>query len=89
MSPTYTMAQAPGRLPVVGRAAAEDRAFDKGGRIFDTFRKTAGNGLLGCPARDHRGQRRLVQPAFHHLRMPVYWRPGQLLRGGSRADVAQ
>lgn len=135
MNPTYTMAQAPGALPVLGHAAAfarrpldfirelpdhgdlvrvrlgpltahvvchpdllhrvlaEDRVFDKGGPVFETFRKTAGNGLLGCPARDHRRQRRLVQPAFHRSRLPGYsaamaeeiaaltepWRPGQTL----------
>jgi cytochrome P450 len=52
----------------------EDRTFDKGGPLFDKGRKVVGNGLGTCPHRDHRRQRRLVQPAFHRERIPGYAR---------------
>jgi len=51
-----------------------DRTFDKGGPTYDTARKVAGNGLGSCGHRDHRRQRRLVQPAFHLDRIPGYAR---------------
>jgi cytochrome P450 len=71
----------------------EDRVFDKGGPLFDRAREIAGNGLITCPYRDHRRQRRLLQPAFHHSRFPGYtqamlreitavtgsWRDGQAI----------
>lgn len=50
----------------------EDRTFDKGGPFFDRARETLGNGLLTCPHRDHRRQRRLIQPLFHHSRFSGY-----------------
>jgi cytochrome P450 len=52
----------------------EDRTFDKGGPTFDKFRRAVGNGLATCGHRDHRRQRRLVQPAFHRDRIPGYAR---------------
>jgi cytochrome P450 len=52
----------------------EDRTFDKGGPTFDTARKVAGNGVGSCEHRDHRRQRRLVQPAFRRDRIPGYAR---------------
>jgi cytochrome P450 len=71
----------------------DDRAFDKGGPFFDRARETLGNGLLTCPHRDHRRQRRLIQPLFHPSRFSGYtqamlqeitavtgaWRDGQTL----------
>ncbi|MDT3399303.1 cytochrome P450 [Streptomyces sp. B1866] len=71
----------------------DDRTFDKGGPLFDRGREALGNGLTTCPHSQHRRQRRLVQPAFHHSRMPGYarvmaeqidavtggWRDGQVL----------
>ena len=51
-----------------------DRVFDKGGPLYDRLREAGGNGLATCPARDHRRQRRLVQPAFHRARLPEYAR---------------
>lgn len=50
----------------------DDRTFDKGGPLFDRTRETGGNGLINCPHRDHRRQRRLVQPSFHRDRMAGY-----------------
>ncbi|WP_306584431.1 cytochrome P450, partial [Streptomyces clavuligerus] len=51
-----------------------DRVYDKGGPIYDRMREAAGNGLATCPSRDHRRQRRTIQPAFHHSRLPGYAR---------------
>jgi cytochrome P450 len=51
-----------------------DRTFDKGGPTFDTVRQVIGTGLATCGHRDHRRQRRLVQPAFHRDRIPGYAR---------------
>jgi len=50
----------------------DDRTFDKGGLIFDRVREVTGNGLTSCPHRDHRRQRRLIQPAFHRVRLSRY-----------------
>lgn len=52
----------------------DDRTYDKGGLMFDHMRDLLGNGLASCVHADHRARRRLVQPAFHHTRMPVYTR---------------
>jgi cytochrome P450 len=52
----------------------DDRTFDKGGVIFDQARDIFGNNLGTCPHGEHRRQRRLAQPAFHHARFPVYAR---------------
>ncbi|WP_158920536.1 cytochrome P450 [Streptomyces sp. NBRC 109706] len=43
--------------------------FDKGGQIADQARAVLGNGLLTCPAAEHRRQRRLMQPAFTRERV--------------------
>jgi pentalenene oxygenase len=50
----------------------DDRTYDRGGRFYDTAREFIGNGLASCPRRDHRRQRRLMQPAFHHTRVVEY-----------------
>ncbi|MFG3053311.1 cytochrome P450 [Kitasatospora sp. NPDC048239] len=50
----------------------DDRTFDKGGPIYDQARDFAGNGMATCPYRDHRRQRRLLQPAFGRDRIPGY-----------------
>jgi cytochrome P450 len=69
------------------------RIFDKGGRLFDKIRETAGNGLVSAPWTVHRRHRPLVQPAFHATRLPGYadvkreeavalvadWEPGRRL----------
>ncbi|MER5768584.1 cytochrome P450 [Streptomyces sp. NPDC001985] len=114
MTPSYTLATAPGALPLLGHTLAlarrpleftaglgdhgdlvrivlgprptyvachpdlvrsllvGDRAFDKGGPVFDKLRETAGDGLITCPATEHRRQRRLTQPAFHRDRIAGY-----------------
>ena len=50
----------------------QDRVFDKGGLLIERARQISGNGLFSCPSHEHRRQRRLVQPAFHHTRLPAY-----------------
>ncbi|MGB6163557.1 MAG: cytochrome P450 [Pseudonocardiaceae bacterium] len=59
---------------LVHQILVEDRTFDKGGPTFDKARKVAGNGLGTCGHREHRRQRRLVQPAFRRDRIPGYAR---------------
>ncbi|WP_240152077.1 cytochrome P450 [Streptomyces mobaraensis] len=54
------------------RVLRDDRTFDKGGPLYDRIREVTGNGLASCPYRDHREQRRLLQPAFHSARMAGY-----------------
>ncbi|MFF3228815.1 cytochrome P450 [Nocardia suismassiliense] len=49
-----------------------DEVFDKGGAVFELSRQILGNGLGTCPHRDHRRQRRLMQPAFQRGRLPGY-----------------
>ncbi|MFI5617868.1 cytochrome P450 [Streptomyces sp. NPDC051567] len=51
-----------------------DRVFDKGGPMYDRLREAGGHGVASCPSVEHRRQRRLVQPAFHHSRLPGYAR---------------
>jgi pentalenene oxygenase len=54
------------------RVLREDKVFDKGGALFDRIRDWLGDGLGTCAYNRHRRQRRLIQPAFHHTRMPGY-----------------
>ncbi|GAB3970805.1 cytochrome P450 [Streptomyces sparsus] len=49
-----------------------DRTFGKGGPVFDKIQTVVENSIVTCPHRDHRRQRRLLQPAFHHERMGGY-----------------
>ncbi|MER7791332.1 cytochrome P450 [Streptomyces sp. NPDC097640] len=57
---------------LVHRLLASDRCFDKGGPLYDRLRDLIGDGLASCPYAIHRRRRRLVQPAFHHTRLPLY-----------------
>ncbi|KAB2346910.1 cytochrome P450 [Actinomadura rudentiformis] len=57
---------------LVHQVLVDDRTFDKGGPFIDRFRDVVGDSLGTCRHRDHRRQRRLVQPAFHRRRMPGY-----------------
>ncbi|MFC8518759.1 cytochrome P450 [Streptomyces cylindrosporus] len=50
----------------------DDRTFDKGGPMVDRTRDALGNGLPTCPRSQHRGQRRLIQPAFTAARIADY-----------------
>jgi cytochrome P450 len=79
-------------LELVHQVLRDSRTFDKGGPLFEKARLLVGNGLVSSEWADHRQQRRLVQPAFHHARMPGYteimgneidselssWRSGQV-----------
>ncbi|WP_171076246.1 cytochrome P450 [Streptomyces sp. YIM 121038] len=49
-----------------------DQVFDKGGPFYDRVREIAGNGLASCPHADHRGMRRMLQPAFSRRRTAEY-----------------
>ncbi|NGO69890.1 cytochrome P450 [Streptomyces sp. SB3404] len=49
-----------------------DRAFDKGGPLWDRARESMGNGLPTCLHDEHRSQRRLIQPVLASARLPGY-----------------
>ncbi|MCX4679130.1 cytochrome P450 [Streptomyces sp. NBC_01433] len=57
---------------LMSKVLLDDRTFDKGGPLFDKAQDFLGNGLITCPHRDHRRQRRLVQPAFRRDRLRGY-----------------
>ncbi|MFE5818504.1 cytochrome P450 [Streptomyces sp. NPDC056479] len=67
-----TRAYVPCHPELLRQVLMEDRVFDKGGPLFDRLRDIVGNGLGSCPHRDHRRQRRLLQPAFHRARLQHY-----------------
>ncbi|WP_129305783.1 cytochrome P450 [Streptomyces sp. L2] len=50
----------------------DDRTYDKGGPFYERAREASGDGLVTCPHRLHRRQRRLCQPAFQQVRFPAY-----------------
>ncbi|HEY4456419.1 MAG TPA: cytochrome P450 [Pseudonocardiaceae bacterium] len=78
---------------LVTQVLVDSRTFDKGGPLFEKARLLVGNGLVSSEWADHRVQRRMLQPAFHHSRMSGYvelmreeitsvasgWRTGQAL----------
>ncbi|MFJ8443468.1 cytochrome P450 [Kitasatospora griseola] len=88
-----TTAQVPCHPDLLNQVLADHRLFDKGGVFYDRARDVAGNGLVTCPYRDHRRQRRLVQPAFRRSQLQRYsqavqaeiasatddWRPGRVI----------
>ncbi|MGW1729244.1 cytochrome P450 [Streptomyces sp. NPDC002306] len=49
----------------------DSRSFDKGGPIYKAL-EFMGDGLVTTQSGSHQRQRRLVQPAFHPVRMPGY-----------------
>ncbi|MDH6132033.1 cytochrome P450 [Kitasatospora sp. MAA4] len=69
-----------GRLPaylvchpeLVRQVLRDPQTFDKGGPVFDKARLLIGDGLVTCGRAEHRHQRRLVQPAFHPVRVRGY-----------------
>nr|WP_255975462.1 cytochrome P450 [Streptomyces longispororuber] len=78
---------------LVRRVLTDSRVFDREGPLYEKVRAALGNGLASCPRADHRGQRRVLQPAFHHKRLERYaqvmsvevetltdrWRSGQVV----------
>ncbi|TDD96835.1 cytochrome P450 [Actinomadura rubrisoli] len=54
------------------RTLTDDRLFDKGGKYYDRAREMAGNGVATCAHKDHRRQRRLLQPAFQRAQLARY-----------------
>ncbi|MBX9399325.1 cytochrome P450 [Streptomyces sp. TRM72054] len=50
----------------------DGRTFDKGGPFLDAAKEVGGNGLVTCLHDQHSRQRRLVQPAFHPMRLAGY-----------------
>ncbi|SDO64801.1 cytochrome P450 [Actinacidiphila guanduensis] len=78
--------------PELARRVLTDlAAFDRTGLVYDTVRASLGSGLATAPHADHRRQRLVMQPAFHHSRLPEYaavmreevaatmrrWQPGE------------
>ncbi|MGW5383919.1 cytochrome P450 [Nocardia sp. NPDC003963] len=57
---------------LVHHMLVHDRVYDKGGPLYSRLREVIGSGVGSCPSQDHRGQRRLVQPAFHPSRILAY-----------------
>ncbi|WP_329125674.1 cytochrome P450 [Streptomyces sp. NBC_01465] len=50
---------------IVWHILTNDSVYDKGGPVMDRLRDFVGNGLGTSTHKDHRRQRRLIQPAFH------------------------
>ncbi len=67
-----TRAYVPCHPELLRQVLADDRTFDKGGSYYDRARAMAGNGVATCPHRDHRRQRRLLQPAFQRAQLAKY-----------------
>ncbi|MEU1230825.1 cytochrome P450 [Streptomyces sp. NPDC005828] len=80
--------------PALVRRVLTDRgSFDRSGVLYEKVRALLGNGLATCPNAEHRAQRRVLQPAFHHSHMDRYatvmtaetqaltgrWRPGAVV----------
>lgn len=49
-----------------------DRVFERAGPLLDRALEIVGNGLITCPADEHRRQRRQIQPAFNPERLCGY-----------------
>ncbi|MER5884046.1 cytochrome P450 [Streptomyces sp. NPDC001941] len=85
-TPTYVVCQA----EAAHRMLTDSRTFDKGGPFFDKARTLFGSSLPMAGWREHRWQRRQMQPAFQPDRIDAYakvmgeeidrltsrWRPG-------------
>ncbi|MER6349824.1 cytochrome P450 [Streptomyces sp. NPDC001595] len=54
---------------LVHRMLLDARTFDKGGTLYDRLGSLMGDGIVTCPHDRHRGQRRLLQPAFRPSRV--------------------
>ncbi|MER7895104.1 cytochrome P450 [Streptomyces sp. NPDC096046] len=54
---------------LVHQVLMDPRTFDKGGPLYDRLRTLLGDGVGTCRHRDHRRQRRLLQPEFRKARV--------------------
>lgn len=67
-----TEAFVPCRPESLQKVLKNDRVYDKGGVFYENARDIAGNGLVTCPYKDHRRQRRLMQSAFQRSQLEKY-----------------
>ncbi|MFF7725715.1 cytochrome P450 [Streptomyces sp. NPDC008001] len=67
-----TTVYVPTHPELLRRTLADDRTYDKGGKYYDKAREMAGNGIATCAHKDHRRQRRLLQPAFAETQLVKY-----------------
>lgn len=67
-----TAAYVPCHPELLRQVLVNDRLYDKGGIFYDRARDVVGNGLVTCPYKDHRRQRRLLQPAFARPQLQRY-----------------
>jgi cytochrome P450 len=77
-----------------------DRVFERAGPLLDRALEIVGNGLITCPADEHRLQRRQIQPAFSSARLCGYtstmvaqidavtgsWHNGQVMDANTEAS---
>ncbi|MET9762786.1 cytochrome P450 [Streptomyces sp. NPDC006372] len=54
---------------LVHQVLKDPETFDKGGPLYDRLRTLLGDGVGTCRHRDHRRQRRLLQPGFRKARV--------------------
>lgn len=59
-------------LELTNQVLRQDRVFDKGGPLFDVARAMFRDNVLTAQHDSHRRYRRLIQPSFHHGRLPNY-----------------
>lgn len=78
---------------LVHQVLMNPRTFDKGGALYEKPRLLLGNGLVTSGWKDHRSQRRLLQPMFHPRKIEDYaammaeeidsftasWQPGSVV----------
>ncbi|MCF3104868.1 cytochrome P450 [Streptomyces roseoverticillatus] len=67
-----TSVYVPTHPELLRQTLVDDRTFDKGGKYYDKAREMAGNGIATCAHKDHRRQRRLLQPAFAETQLVKY-----------------
>ncbi|MFJ6799038.1 cytochrome P450 [Streptomyces sp. NPDC091268] len=59
---------------------------ERSSRFWGGMREAFGNGLVTCPHREHRRQRRLCQPSFHPQRLQGY---GQVIAADAQRAAAR
>lgn len=67
-----TTAYVPCHPELLRQVLVSDRLYDKGGIFYDLAREIVGVGLFTCPYKDHRRQRRLLQPVFARPQLQRY-----------------